>query len=166
MVKDNLHTFAKQCGISAQMQARSVLIFELLETVFSSLDNSKELQFKNFLHSLLSSGNHTSMNSSILSTLETWSNGDLYQVLKFIGTYFHLLNQAELSEIISINRNRSNNATFNNPKADSIFAGIKDLKQKNIDFDTAKTIIKRIRIHPTFTAHPTESRRQSAINKQ
>ena len=166
MVKDNLHTFAKQCGISAQMQARSVLIFELLETVFSSLDNSKELQFKNFLHSLLSSGNHTSMNSSILSTLETWSNGDLYQVLKFIGTYFHLLNQAELSEIISINRNRSNNATFNNPKADSIFAGIKDLKQKNIDFDTAKTIIKRIRIHPTFTAHPTESRRQSAISKQ
>ena len=166
MVKDKLYTFAKQCGISAQMQSRSVLVFELLETVFSNLENSKDIQFKNFLHSLVSSENHTSMNSSILSTLETWSNGDLYQVLKFIGTYFHLLNQAELSEIISINRNRSNNATFNIPKADSIYAGIKELKKKNIDFDTAKTILKRISIHPTFTAHPTESRRQSAISKQ
>ena len=166
MVKDKLHTFAKQCAISAQMQSRSVLIFELLETVFSGLDNSKELQFKNILYSLLSSGNQNSNNSSIMSKLETWSNGDLYQVLKFIGTYFHLLNQAELNEITSINRNRSNTATFNIPKADSIFSGIKNLKQKNIDFDTAKSILKGIRIHPTFTAHPTESRRQSSMGKQ
>ena len=83
-----------------------------------------------------------------------------------MGTYFHLLNQAELSEIISINRNRSNNSTFSIPKTDSIFAGINHLKQQNIDFDTAKIIISCIRIHPTFTAHPTESRRQSAISKQ
>ncbi len=101
-----------------------------------------------------------------MSKLETWSNGDLYQVLKFIGTYFHLLNQAELNEITSINRNRSNTATFNIPKADSIFSGIKNLKQKNIDFDTAKSILNGIRIHPTFTAHPTESRRQSSMGKQ
>ena len=166
MVKDKLNTFAKRSGISAQMQSRSVLVFELLEKVFSNLENSKDIQFKNFLHSILSSENHISLNSSILSRLETWSNSDLYQVLKFIGTYFHLLNQAELSEIISINRNRSNNATFNIPKADSIYAGIKAIKKKNIDFDSAKTILKRISIHPTFTAHPTESRRQSAITKQ
>ena len=99
-------------------------------------------------------------------TLNEWSNHDLYQVLKFMGTYFHLLNQAELSEIISINKNRSNNSTFNIPKTDSIFAGINYLKQKNIDFDNAKSVISSIRIHPTFTAHPTESRRQSAISKQ
>ena len=99
-------------------------------------------------------------------TLNDWSNHDLYQVLKFMGTYFHLLNQAELSEIIFINKNRSNNSTFNIPKTDSIFAGINHLKQKNIDFDNAKSVISSIRIHPTFTAHPTESRRQSAISKQ
>ena len=166
LVKDKLFTFAQQCGISDQMQSRSVLIFELLETVFNGLDNSKELEFKTILDSLLSIGDHTSLNNSILSTLETWSSRDLYQVLKFMGTYFHLLNQAELSEIISINRNRSNNATFDIPKADSIFASIKMLKQKNINFDEAISILKSIKVHPTFTAHPTESRRQSSIDKQ
>ena len=65
MVKDKLNTFAKQSGISAQMQSRSVLVFELLEKVFSNLENSKDIQFKNFLHSLISSENHISMNSSI-----------------------------------------------------------------------------------------------------
>ena len=99
-------------------------------------------------------------------TLNDWSNHDLYQLLKFMGTYFHLLNQAELSEIIFINKNRSNNSKFNIPKTDSIFAGINHLKQKNIDFDNAKSVVSSIRIHPTFTAHPTESRRQSAISKQ
>ena len=121
MIKDHLNTFAKQSGLSGQMQSRSVFIFELLETVFSSLDQDKELHFKSYLSSLISSDNNSSINSSIISELETWSNKDLYQILKFIGTYFHLLNQAELSEIISINRRRSNNATFNNPKKDSIF---------------------------------------------
>ena len=86
--------------------------------------------------------------------------------MKFIGTYFHLLNQAEQSEIISINSSRSNLATYSTPKADSIFAGINYLKQKEIDFDKAKAIINKISIHPTFTAHPTESRRPSSISKQ
>ena len=166
MLKNKLITFAKQCDISDQMQSRSVLIFELLETVFPKLEDSKTAQFKAILDSLLSSGSNSSRNSNILPTLETWSNGDLYQILKFIGTYFHLLNQAELSEIISINRDRSNNATFNIPKADSIFSGIKDLKTKNIDFHEAIAIFKSIKVHPTFTAHPTESRRQSTIGKQ
>ena len=41
-------------------------------------------------------------------------------MIKFIGTYFHLVNQAELDEIIFINGERDKISNYRNPKIDSI----------------------------------------------
>tara|TARA_B100002051_G_scaffold274428_1_gene315568 strand:- start:837 stop:3602 length:2766 start_codon:yes stop_codon:yes gene_type:complete len=166
VVKNRLKNFAENCGLSNRMRLRSILIYELLESVFPELKENKQSEFKNILKSILPSNGRKPDNKTIAKSISGWSNIDSFRIMKFIGTYFHLLNQAEQSEIISINSSRSNLATYSTPKADSIFAGINYLKQKEIDFDKAKAIINKISIHPTFTAHPTESRRPSSISKQ
>ncbi len=166
MVKNRLKDFAETCGLSDRMQLRSVLIYELLESVFPDIKENKQRDFKNILKSVLPANGEKQNNQSVAKSVAGWSNVDSFKIMKFIGTYFHLLNQAEQSEIISINSNRSNLATYSTPKADSIFAGINYLKQKKINFEKAKSIMNKISIHPTFTAHPTESRRPSSISKQ
>ena len=35
--------------------------------------------------------------------MKKWTNDELSKMIKFIGTYFHFMNQAELDEIIFIN---------------------------------------------------------------
>ena len=144
MVKNRLKNFAENCGLSNRMRLRSILIYELLESVFPELKENKQSEFKNILKSILPSNGRKPDNKTIAKSISGWSNIDSFRIMKFIGTYFHLLNQAEQSEIISINSSRSNLATYSTPKADSIFAGINYLKQKEIDFDKAKAIIKTI----------------------
>ena len=55
---------------------------------------------------------------------------------------------------------------MNKPKVDSIPSAIKFMKNNSVSFNSAKEIISNISIHPTFTAHPTETRRPSIIKKQ
>ena len=52
------------------------------------------------------------------------------------------------------------------PKVDSIPSAVKFMKNNSVSFNRAKEIISNISIHPTFTAHPTETRRPSIIKKQ
>ena len=72
------------------------------------------------------------LKEQILSSLKKWSNGDLSKMVRFIGIYFHLLNQAELNEIILINESRDKVSEINSPKADGIASAVKYLKENSI----------------------------------
>lgn len=166
MLKNKIYQFAEHCEISSQMKLKSTFIIQLLDEIPNVLDKNKNKEFKNFIYNILSKTPNEKREKYITSSFETWSISDLEKALKYIGTYFHLLNQAELSEIISINKKRDNKAKLDFPKVDSIFSAIKSMIELSIDFDDAKKIFNNISIHPTFTAHPTELRRQSIISKQ
>ena len=79
-------------------------------------------------------------------------------MVRFVGIYFHLLHQAELNEVILINENRDKVSEINSPKADGIASAVKYLKENSIRAEEAKEMLKSVSIHPTFTAHPTETK--------
>ena len=112
------------------------------------------------------SSKNSSVTNQVIETFKDWSVEELSRSMKYIGTYFHLLNQAELNEIIHINEKRDILSNKDNPKVDSIPSAVKFMKNNSISFNKAKEIISNISIHPTFTAHPTETRRPSIIKKQ
>ena len=146
---------------------KSTYIITLLEDASSGLSKDKHNQLIGFMSAMISSDEKIKIiRHEIVEKFKSWSIDDLGRGMKFIGTYFHLLNQAELNEIISINNDRDKVSNKNNPKIDSIPAAIKYLNENSVDFKDAKDIVRSVSIHPTFTAHPTETRRQSIINKQ
>ena len=141
MLKNKIYQFAEHCEISSQMKLKSTFIIQLLDEIPNVLDKNKNKEFKNFIYNILSKTPNEKREKYITSSFETWSISDLEKALKYIGTYFHLLNQAELSEIISINKKRDNKAKLDFPKVDSIFSAIKSMIELSIDFDDAKKIL-------------------------
>ena len=167
MLEAVLRKFAEECNISENMIARSSYIVKLLETVSSGLPKEKHDKLTTYMSDILSnSTKNNPLRNQIIKTFKDWSIDDISRSMKYIGTYFHLLNQAELNEIIDINEKRDIKSDMENPKADSIPSAVKFMKKNSISFNEAKEIIKSISIHPTFTAHPTETKRPSIIKKQ
>jgi len=167
VLNNQIKSFASACHLSKSMIDKSTYIINLLEDTSSGLSMEKHNQLINFMSAMISSGEKIKiMRPEIVEKFKSWSVDELGRGMKFIGTYFHLLNQAELNEIISINNDRDKISDKNNPKIDSIPAAIKYLNQNSVDFEEARDIVQSVSIHPTFTAHPTETRRQSIINKQ
>ena len=167
MLHNQIKNFAKACHLSKSMIAKSAYIISLLEEVSSGLSKNKHNQLIHFMSAMISSlEKNKTMKNEIVEKFKTWTVDELGKCMKFIGTYFHLLNQAELNEILSINNERDKASDKDNPKVDSIPAAIKYLNDNLVNFEEAKDIVRNVAIHPTFTAHPTETRRQSIINKQ
>ena len=167
MLEKQILKFADSCSLSDRMKARSSYIVKLLETVSSGLPDEKHHQLTTFMIDIISETiDKNILKEKIGKTFKNWPLNHINKLMKFIGTYFHLLNQAELNEIIAINKERDRISDKDNPKVDSIPSAIKSLKKNNINIGEAKKIIGSIKIHPTFTAHPTETRRPSIIKKQ
>ena len=166
MLKDHIEKFAKKCGVSDKIRLKAGIIIDLLEQISSGLSSKKHKQLLDFIRIKTLSPNSISSQENIVSSLKKWSNTDIMKMVKFIGTYFHLLNQAELNEVIIINEERDKISDVDNPKVDGIASAIKYLKENAISFEIAEQILQSVSIHPTFTAHPTETKRQSIIHKQ
>ena len=82
---------------------KSTYIINLLEDTSSGLSMEKHNQLINFMSAMISSGEKIKiMRPEIVEKFKSWSVDELGRGMKFIGTYFHLLNQAELNEIISV----------------------------------------------------------------
>ena len=167
MVEAKIRTYAKECDLSTNMIERSSYIVKLLETVSSGLPKKKHEKLTRFMCGMISKPiKNNSLGDQIIETFKDWSIEEISRSMKYIGTYFHLLNQAELNEIIYINEKRDILSDKDNPKVDSIPSAIKFMRKNSVSFNKAKEIISNISIHPTFTAHPTETRRPSIIKKQ
>ncbi|TVQ59145.1 MAG: phosphoenolpyruvate carboxylase [Phycisphaerales bacterium] len=84
----------------------------------------------------------------------------------FITARFHLLNKAEQLNIAHVNRERERVATRAAPRAESVAAAVTDIARAGADADALAPLLDRIDIRPTLTAHPTEARRRSVLDKQ
>ncbi|WP_022835912.1 phosphoenolpyruvate carboxylase [Salisaeta longa] len=106
------------------------------------------------------------------------SRDDLTDLLHVFTTFFHLVNQAEKQEIIRINRDRARaagpspwppggNADPAAPhRPGSIDAAIADLKADGHSLDEVQALFARTDVQPTLTAHPSEARRRTVLQKQ
>src|SRR5207244_1387722 len=85
----------------------------------------------------------------------------LLPLLRAFAVFFQVLNTAEQKEIIRVNRERQARAP-DAPRAESISEAVARLQQGGMSADQVQTLLDRIAICPTLTAHPTEARRGGA----
>ncbi|MFG0282959.1 MAG: phosphoenolpyruvate carboxylase [Phycisphaerales bacterium JB039] len=94
---------------------------------------------------------------------------DLEQIraaLKLLTIRFHLRNKAEQVHIARINRQRERVATPQAPRPESIAEAVGALRRGGVALEQLHSALQQLDIRPTLTAHPTESRRRSVIQKQ
>ncbi|MFI4853896.1 MAG: phosphoenolpyruvate carboxylase, partial [Phycisphaerales bacterium JB065] len=88
-------------------------------------------------------------------------------ILRLTTARFHLYNNAEQLTIAQINRDRERAATPDKPRAESVDAAMRALSSNGWTPERlAEQVIRKIDVQPTLTAHPTESRRRSIMDKQ
>jgi phosphoenolpyruvate carboxylase len=86
------------------------------------------------------------------------------RLLRAFTVFFQLLNTAEQKEIIRVNHARQAQAV-KTPRSESIRDAIFRLAQSGVTADQLQSLLYQIAICPTLTAHPTEARRRSVLDK-
>jgi phosphoenolpyruvate carboxylase len=91
---------------------------------------------------------------------------EIVWLLRAYNAFFHLVNQAEQQEIIRINRDRARGTGGHASRPDSIEEAIGSMKARGASLEEALELVSKLDIQPTLTAHPTEARRRSILDKQ
>lgn len=94
------------------------------------------------------------------------ATGEIHGIVRFTTARFHLLNTAEQLAIIGVNRSRAVNATPDRPRPESIEAAVRLLLDAGRSRQEIAAAAHALDITPTLTAHPTEARRRSILDKQ
>ena len=82
--------------------------------------------------------------------------------LKAFLTYFQLINLAEEQQRVQVLNQRAEKSwSSGQPMDETIAAALATLKKEGITPDELREIFATMRINPVFTAHPTESKRQT-----
>ncbi|HEX6590000.1 MAG TPA: phosphoenolpyruvate carboxylase, partial [Longimicrobiales bacterium] len=90
-------------------------------------------------------------------------------LLRSYSAFFHLVNQAEKREILRVNRERSRapgDGGASVVRPESIADAIARLKRAGRSLDDVVALLRRLDVQPTLTAHPTEARRRTLLEKQ
>ena len=98
--------------------------------------------------------------------LQQLSHDAIYAALKHLTTKFHLRNKAEQVHIARVNRQREGLATADQPRSESLAEALHQLTANGHSLSDIQKLLHRLDIQPTLTAHPTESRRRSVMQKQ
>ncbi len=85
---------------------------------------------------------------------------DAEGLVRAFSLYLHLANTAEERHRMRVNATRES-ASLDAPRPQSIPALVASLKQDGWAFDDAVRVLGSLRLHLTFTAHPTETRRRT-----
>jgi len=92
--------------------------------------------------------------------------GRIHAVLKTLTIRFHLRNKAEQVHIARVNRRREREATADAPRPESLAEAVGALADDGLPLEALLVTLADLDIRPTLTAHPTESRRRSVMQKQ
>jgi phosphoenolpyruvate carboxylase len=82
--------------------------------------------------------------------------------------YFELVNLAEETHRVRLLRRRRRaqySVPGTPPMKESIWAALRELKAKNVPVETVQKLFNKLSIELVFTAHPTEAKRRTMLNK-
>jgi phosphoenolpyruvate carboxylase len=88
----------------------------------------------------------------------------LRKVLRAFAVLFQLLNTAEQKEIVRANAQRQADAG-DAPRSESIAEAVAALAKSGLSAGDMQRLLHRLDICPTLTAHPSEARRRSVLDK-
>jgi phosphoenolpyruvate carboxylase len=103
---------------------------------------------------------------NVAAILADLPQNDIEWLLRIYSLFFNLVNQAEIQQMIHINHERELAATQNAPRKESIAAAIHAMHALGKSLDEVLAYIKQLDVVFTLTAHPTEARRQTVLQKQ
>ena len=106
------------------------------------------------------------LRTTVSDRIRALSLEEVVALLRAFTTFFHLVNQAEKQEIIRVNRERARAGSAESGRPESIAEVIRDLHAAGVGVDDVLDGIRRLDIQPTLTAHPTEARRRTILEKQ
>ena len=167
--KETIQHYAESANISEPLTKNLISLTSLLENYLVQSENvslqklSAELPQK-AAEAFNESGGEA--NEHLRKRIEQMNVNEIRDLLRLTTIFFHLVNSLEQHEIIRINRERARQIDINNPRPESIADALKFFKSKKFSYDDALDIFTKLDIQPTITAHPTEARRRSILNKQ
>ncbi|WP_299429805.1 phosphoenolpyruvate carboxylase [uncultured Meiothermus sp.] len=97
----------------------------------------------------------------LLAIVRGLSLPEAENMVRAFSTYFHLVNLAEERHRVRVNREREKKSTRNAPRSESFLALVGQLKTLGLNYQQVVDVLSRLRLHLTFTAHPTETRRRT-----
>ena len=86
---------------------------------------------------------------------------DAEGLLRAFSVYLHLANTAEERHRVRVNAARNTASSAEAPRRESILGLVGTLKSEGWRYDDLVGLLSSLRLHLTFTAHPTETRRQT-----
>tara|TARA_R110002096_G_scaffold173781_2_gene348265 strand:+ start:457600 stop:460314 length:2715 start_codon:yes stop_codon:yes gene_type:complete len=98
--------------------------------------------------------------------IASMSTADIADLIRVGTARFHLLNKAEQLNIIRVNHQRERDCTPDHPRAESIDEAMSKLKAAGCSQERILELLNDLDIQPTLTAHPTETRRRTILDKQ
>lgn len=157
-------------GIPSPMQTRDQhTLTTTLQTACAQVGLSETLSLAHALASKCDCPSDVLKHSGLDDAATQIAALDLKQISDLIRvgtTHFHLLNKAEQLNIIRVNSQRERDSESGDPRPESIDEAMVRLKEHGKSTERARELLQDLDIQPTLTAHPTETRRRTILDKQ
>jgi phosphoenolpyruvate carboxylase len=92
------------------------------------------------------------------------SLADARRLVRAFTSYFHLVNMAEERHRLRVLRRRES-AAGGAPRVESIAEAVAEAARSGVAADRVRDFLERCLVEPVFTAHPTEARRRTVLEK-
>ena len=166
--KETIQHYAVTAKISGPLTKNLISLVGLLEDFLNQKEDSnlQQLSAELPMQAAKAFENEKGINQDLQKRISGMDMQQIRSLLRLTTIFFHLVNSLEQHEIIRINRERAKTIDTDNPRPESIADALKFFKSKGLSYEEALNIFNKLDIQPTITAHPTEARRRSILNKQ
>jgi len=166
--KETIEQFATSSDISQPLTVKMIALTGLLEDFLEQKGNTSLRELSALLPQKAARAfkDDDKANKELKEKIASLELGEITSLLRLTTIFFHLVNSLEQHEIIRINRERAKKIDSEHPRPESIAELLSGFKTNGYSYDQSVELIKRLDIQPTITAHPTEARRRSILNKQ
>ena len=150
----------QRCGLSDALSEDIVLVDRLLGAVLAQQEDAHLLAIARRLYV-----EENGEPATLIERIPELRDVNVFQrLLRAYTILFQLLNTAEQKEIVRVNRERQARAG-GSPRSESIAEAIQTLARAGASAEDVQAVIAGLDICPTLTAHPTEARRRSVLDK-
>ncbi|MEX2583235.1 MAG: phosphoenolpyruvate carboxylase [Gemmatimonadota bacterium] len=164
-----LRVEAEGTGISRDLSEKVNLLGEMLGQVIREEAGERTFELAEELRLLCKRAvveEDPALRDRAAETIAGLGVPEIVWLLRAFTAFFHLANQAEQHEIVRINRERADSPERGGVRPESIDEAIGRLHDAGVGLQEMVTLLGSLDIAPTLTAHPTEARRRSILDKQ
>src|SRR6056297_4339099 len=150
--KETIQHFAAESNISEPLTQKIISLTGFLEEYLShhQLDDLKTLSSELPQYSAKAfEEDGGSSQKELKKTIADLKLDQITDLLRLTTIFFHLVNSLEQHEIIRINRERSKTIDIENPRSESIADALRYFKEKEMSYEEALELFKKLDIQPT-----------------